>query len=133
MCGYPITHVVHALPSGATARPGQNRTPDEDIGQWCAQNEYVLVTADEDFRGHWVRGDLFTRHGVEVIAFDRDLPGLRNQHERITRHFSWWETTLAPSPYGPRLWIQRKPLQPVLDRRAGRTRRPRSRGPGTPT
>jgi hypothetical protein len=87
----------------------------------------VLVTADEDFRGQWVRGELFARHGVEVIAFDHDVPGLRNQHERVTRHFGSWETTLAVNPYDPRLWVQGRRLQPVLDRRTGRTRRPRSR------
>jgi hypothetical protein len=42
------------------------------------------VTTDQDFRGKWVRNGLLAKHGIEVIAFDRDVPGLRTQHERIT-------------------------------------------------
>jgi hypothetical protein len=118
-----VIHVSQALPSGATAVPGQNRTPDNVIAHWCAQTEHVLVTTDEDFRGRWLRSGLLAAAGVEVITFDHDIPGLRQQHARITKHFPWWEGELCKRPYGHRVWIQRQRNPPTMTKSSARRQR----------
>lgn len=133
LCGYPITHVTEVLPGGATAVPGRNRTPDDVIASWCARTEHVLVTIDEDFRGKWLRSGLLASAGVEVITFDREVAGLRAQHERITKHFPWWEQELSKQPYGHRVWTQGLRLHPRLMKSSARRQRASPRQAGRPS
>jgi hypothetical protein len=128
---YPITCVFRSFPDYPGPKVGQCRAPDEVIAEWCAKTEQVLVSTDEDFRGKWVRNGLLATHGVEVIAFDRDLPGLRFQHERLTRLLPVWEQVLSQNPYGYRVWIQGSRGQPVESKSS--TRRSKSRSSGAPT
>jgi hypothetical protein len=132
--GYPLTHVNNAFPQNVGRRPGQNRTPDEEIARWCAQTETVLIATDEDFRGKWVRLGVLANAGVEVIVFDHDLEGLRVQHERITKHFSVWEQELARQPYGYRVWRQGlRSLRPTPVGNKRRRSRSRPSSPSTTT
>ncbi len=34
---------------------GRSDAPDQDIARWCVDNEVVLVTCDDDFRGRTAR------------------------------------------------------------------------------
>ena len=128
--GYPVTCVFRSFPDYPGPRHGQCRAPDEVIAEWCAKTEHVLVSTDEDFRGKWVRNGLLATHGVEVIAFQKDLITLRTQHERITRLFSVWEDLLRLNPYGHRVWIQGNANRPVESRQRNRgsARRPSPTG-----
>ena len=126
MVEYPITHVVDALPQYRGPLAGQSQATDAEIAQWCGQTEHVLVTIDTDFSGRWVRSGLLAVHGVEVIVFDRDIPGLRNQHARITRHFDAWQDALRRQPYLHRVWIQGKRIEPVLNAGSSTRRRIRA-------
>ena len=111
--GYPITCAFRALPDYPGTKHGQCRAPDEVVAEWCAKTEYVLIATDEDYRGKWVRNGLLALHGVEVIAFDKDLATLRRQHQRITRLFPVWEQALSLNPYGHRVWIQGSANRPT--------------------
>jgi hypothetical protein len=129
--GYPIICAFRAFPDYPGPQHGQCRAPDEVIAEWCAQTEHVLISTDEDFRGKWVRNGYLAQHGAEVIAFAKDLPTLRRQHERITRLFPIWEQALSRNPYGYRVWIQGSATQPVESKsrtRKAKTRRPSPTG-----
>ena len=47
-------------------------------------------------------------HGVEVIDFNQEVPGLANQCHRITKHLPEWQSALEGQPYAHRVWIQAK-------------------------
>lgn len=125
LVGHPIIHVVSALPHRAGPLAGQCNATDAEIAEWCAKTENVLVTSDSDFRGRWVRNGLLVKHGVEVVAFDKDVAGLIEQHRRVTRHMPYWHDTLNRQPYSHRVWIQTSKLAPSLS--IGRQKRKRSR------
>ena len=103
-----------------TGTPGQTKIPDADIAKWCAANQNVLVTADQDFKGRWMRSGLLGTHGVEVIVFMRDLEGLSFQHATITKYLPNWQGTLSLDPYGYRVWDQ--PLNRPMRLRASKYR-----------
>jgi hypothetical protein len=105
---HPIKHINHVLPGSDQVLFGQNDTPDETIAKWCGDNRYVLVTVDSDWRGRWLRSGLLKDHGVEVVVFSRDVPGLQPQHATITKHLPQWQDVLERQPYGHRVWQQYK-------------------------
>lgn len=121
-----VTHVslVKELEKPDTPK-GQCKAEDGEIAKWCSENGRVLVTGDEDFSGRWVRSGELAKHGVEVVVFDRELAGLRTQHERITRHLPHWVRALSAYPAGHRVWVQGERLDPRLQE--GKRRRRRSR------
>ena len=118
----PIIHVYRALPQHQGPVVGHCHAPDEVIAPWCAKTQHVLVTIDEDFKGRWLRSGLLAAHGVEVIVFDKDIPGLTAQHLRITTCLPWWQRTLEPHPYGHRVWLQTRKRVPILIRGKHTTR-----------
>ena len=102
----PVTHVIELCPEYTTSTPGQNRAPDDLIAERCSNGGLVLVTADSDFRGRWLRSGVLGNHGVEVIVFTQDLQGLDQQHQVITRWLPRWKSELGRLPYGYRVWDQ---------------------------
>jgi predicted nuclease of predicted toxin-antitoxin system len=120
-----VLHVWEAMPSKRGRLKGQCNATDEEIAKFCATTEYVLVTTDSDFNGRWVRSGLLREHNVEVIVFVTELPGLAEQHRRITSHLPHWEQELSRQPYGFRVWEQDRRLKPTL--RIGQARRKRAR------
>jgi hypothetical protein len=102
----PITHVYRALPAQAGARVGQCNASDADISAWCARTEHVLVTSDREFYGRWIRSGMLAEHGVEVIVFSELIPGLAEQHRRVTKHLPAWISVLGVNPYAHRVWVQ---------------------------
>jgi predicted nuclease of predicted toxin-antitoxin system len=121
----PVLHVWDAIPSSRGSVKGQVQASDQEIANWCALAEYVLVTTDEDFRGRWVRSGLLQAQNVEVVVFTKDIKGLRNQHARVTRHLPYWEEELSRQPFGFRVWEQGPDNRPVM--RSGQRRRKRAR------
>ena len=85
---------------------GRSDAPDESVARWCAANEVVLVTCDDDFRGRAPRASELTRCGAEVIVFSYQVTGLQNQVDTIARRIASWKQTLEALPYGERVWIQ---------------------------
>ena len=125
-----MLHVWEAMPSKRGRLKGQCNAADEEIAKFCATAEYVLVTTDTDFNGRWVRSGLLKEHNVEVIVFITELPGLTEQHRRITAHLPYWEQELSRLPYGFRVWEQDRRLKPTL--RVGQGRRQKTRSSRTP-
>jgi hypothetical protein len=112
---------------------GQSLAPDDQIAEWCAKTEYVLVTLNsQDFAGYgrWVRNGLLAKHGVEVIVYDRDIKGLQEQHRRLTANLERWTQALETFPYGHRVWDQglRGPPKQVV----GARRKRGARNPAPP-
>ena len=102
---HPVRHVHEAVPA-PTGVKGQTEAEDPDIASWCASHRYVLVTADSDFKGRWLRSGLLGERGVEVIVFSRDLEGLHVQHSLITKFLPKWQAELGLQEYGYRVWDQ---------------------------
>ncbi len=125
---HPFVHVSEVLPSPSLPS-GQAGASDEEIAAWCADDVSVLVTTDSDFKGRWIRSGLLARHGVEVIVFNRDIPGLGNQHLRITTHLPAWQSELERQPYAYRVWVQN--MSGGLKLRIGKKATPRRHGPVT--
>jgi len=133
---HSITHVYRALPAYAGPIVGQCQAPDPVISDWCAKTENVLVTSDTEFHGRWVRSGLLSQHGVEVIVFAEQIPGLQEQHRRVTRHLPAWMSTLGVNPYGYRVWVQTTRLNPAIlqgKRKAKMARAQKAVETGTPT
>lgn len=122
---HPVVHVTEAIPEPSTTTKGQSRARDEKLARWCARTNTVLVTIDEDFRGRWARSGLLEQEGLEVINFVKEVPGLQEQHRRITLHLPTWMSSLERQPYGHRIWLQYAAGAPRLQE--GKKRRPRSR------
>lgn len=125
---HPVIHVVEAFPH-KVPKPGRCNAEDGEIAEYCAKAELVLVTTDSDFQGRWVRSQLLARHGVEVIVFTEELPGLSEQHRRMTLHLPTWATTLNRDPYGYRVWTQGSKGPPKIMQ--GKQAKRRARPPGT--
>jgi hypothetical protein len=123
---HPIMHVTE-LPGHPSNVVGQSPVPDDEIARFCGRTAHVLVTIDRDFQGRWIRSGLLKEHGVEVIAFDRDIKGLDEQHRRITEHLRYWHAELGKLPYGHRIWLQTTRRHPVLLEGKRATRRSHSK------
>ncbi|WP_419838677.1 DUF5615 family PIN-like protein [Candidatus Poriferisodalis sp.] len=80
-----IDNVIHVSEVDALSRThgGHSNADDYDIAVWCAENSYVLVTCDNDFRSRRQRTQFIQQVGVEVIIFTYELAGLAN-------HVSTW-------------------------------------------
>jgi len=106
LVGLPFLHVSKVPGFGDPAVRGRAPVEDADIAKWCGVTGRILVTADGDFKGRWVRSGLLARHGAEVIVFTEELVGLREQHLRITTGYSHWPARLAAHQAGHRVWLQ---------------------------
>lgn len=87
-------------------------TPDEAIVPWCGRRGYVWVTTDADPRAREMRMRLLPEHGVEAIILLPQPKGLREQFERIVRHYPRWEDVIGSEPPGRRVWEQRATGKP---------------------
>lgn len=103
-----VADVIHVsrVAELTSASRGRSDAPDEDVARWCAANERVLVTCDDDFRGRRARSAGLAELGLEVIVFVAQLRGLHSQTDTISRKVSAWQDQLGALPYGPRAWIQ---------------------------
>lgn len=129
---HPVIHVASIPGLGTSTVPGQQNAEDEDIAKWCATTETTLVTADEDFRGRWVRSGALMRHGTEVIVFKKQLVGLDVQHRIITVCLPGWHQRLDPQAYAHRVWEQdpgRKTLEQMTGRKPRKSRKGSRRPP----
>ena len=110
---WPVQH-VREHPMNTATVVGQCNVDDEEVAPWCAAQELVLVTIDTGFRTTWVKSGLLRDHGVEVIVFDKDLKGAREQSIRITKHLPNWLSDLASYGYGFRVWSQTSNAHPRI-------------------
>ncbi|MDE0162660.1 MAG: DUF5615 family PIN-like protein [Acidimicrobiaceae bacterium] len=110
-----VIHVSRVAALASSAR-GRSDASDEDVARWCAANERVLVTCDDDFRGRRARTSGLTELGLEVIMFVAQLRGLQYQIDTIARRVTAWQDHLGVLLYGPRTWIQYSRGRPRLQR-----------------
>ncbi len=105
-----IDNVIHVSEVDALSRThgGHSDAHDYDIAAWCAENDYVLVTCDSDFRTRQQRAQAIQEAGVEVVVFTYELAGLSNHVSTIARRVPLWEQRLGQLPYAPRVWLQHR-------------------------
>ncbi|MCY4519090.1 MAG: DUF5615 family PIN-like protein [Acidimicrobiaceae bacterium] len=103
-----IDNVIHVSEVDALSRThgSHSNADDYDIAVWCAENSYVLVTCDNDFRSRRQRTQSIQQVGVEVIIFTYELAGLANHVSTIARRIPLWEQKLKGLGYAPRVWLQ---------------------------
>ncbi len=99
---------VSAVDALSRTRSGHSNADDYDIAAWCAENEYVLVTCDSDFRSRQQRAQSIQAVGVEVVVFAYQLSGLRNHTSTISSRVPQWERQLNGLVYAPRVWLQHR-------------------------
>ena len=82
-----IDNVIHVSEVEALSRThgGHSNAHDYDIALWCAENGYVLVTCDSDFRSRRQRTQSIQEAGVEVVVFTYELAGLNNHVSTVVR------------------------------------------------
>ncbi len=105
-----IDNVIHVSEVDALSRThgGHSDAHDYDIAVWCAENGYVLVTCDSDFRTRRQRAQAIQEAGVEVVVFSYELAGLSNHVSTVARRVPPWEQRLGQLPYAPRVWLQHR-------------------------
>ena len=105
-----IDNVIHVSEVDALSRThgGHSNADDYDIAVWCADNGYVLVTCDSDFRSRRQRAQSIQQAGVEVVVFTYELAGLSNHISTVARRVPLWEQKLSGVAYAPRVWLQHR-------------------------
>lgn len=76
------------------------------MAAWCASNERVLITCDDDFRARTPRTRALADSGLEVIVFTYQLLLLSAQIATITARLPAWQAKLSQLPYDTRVWLQ---------------------------
>ena len=101
-------NVIHVSQVEALSRTdsGHSNAHDYDIAVWRAENDYVLVTCDDDFRSRGQRTQSIQQTGVEVVVLTFELAGLSSHVSTIERRVPLWVQQLSPRPYAPRVWLQ---------------------------
>lgn len=105
---YPFRAVQKVLELGVW-EPGETlgkKAKDEEIVPWCNKNGHVIVTCDDDFRSREMREGLLNQTSVEVIWFQRQPKGTRQQFEQITKHYPVWDELLGKIKPAYRQWLQ---------------------------
>ena len=80
----------------------------EQIADWCAEQDWILVTSDQDFRSRELRVRAYLGRGVDVILCTRQPSGLREQLELIVVNYPRWLEVTAGSARHPQLWLQHR-------------------------
>ncbi len=89
--------------------PGlRHKASDADIADWCAEQDRILVTSDQDFRSRELRVRPYLGRGVDVILCTRQPAGLREQLELIVFSYPRWLEVVAGSSRHPQLWLQHR-------------------------
>lgn len=86
----------------------RHKATGAEIADWCAKQDWILVTSDQDFRSRELRVRAYLGRGVNVILCTRQPASLREQLELIV--FSnprWLEATVGSSGH-PQLWLQHR-------------------------
>ena len=118
----PFTHISEHFPHKIHGRCSAH---DETIIEWAAKSGTVLVTADEDFQGAWVRQGTMKKFGTEVVVFDFEPGTPVDLLVFVLKHLATWQAKLETEPYLHRVWVQpkRKPLYLRQGRKAKKKRR----------
>jgi hypothetical protein len=95
--GLPFVHVSEHFPHKSI--PGRCGASDETLIEWAGKTETVLVTADDDFQGIWLRQGTMSQFGTEVIVFDFMPSGPIGHLQHIIRNYERWMSELERQPY----------------------------------
>jgi len=89
--------------------PGlRHKASDAEIADWCAEQDWILVTSDQDFRSRDLRLRAYLGRGVDVILCTRQPAGLREQLELIVFSYPRWLEATVGSSRHPQLWLQHR-------------------------
>ncbi len=86
----------------------RHKASDAEIADWCAEEDWILVTSDQDFRSRELRVRAYLGRGVDVILCTRQPSGLREQLELIVLNYPRWLEVIAGSARHPQLWLQHR-------------------------
>ncbi len=86
----------------------RHKASDAEIADWCAEQDWILVTSDQDFRSRELRVRAYLGRGVDVILCTRQPAGLREQLELIVFNYPRWLEATASSSRHPQLWLQHR-------------------------
>ena len=86
----------------------RHKASDAEIADWCAEEDWILVTPDQDFRSRELRVRAYLGRRVNVILCTRQPSGLREQLELIVLNYPRWLEVIAGSSRRPQLWLQHR-------------------------
>ena len=86
----------------------RHKASDAEIADWCAEEDWILVTSDQDFRSRELRVRAYLGRGVDVILCTRQPSGLREQLELIVFNYPRWLEATAGSSRHPQLRLQHR-------------------------
>ena len=86
----------------------RHKASDAEIGDWCAEQDWILVTSDQDFLSRELRVRAYLGRGVDVILCTRQPASLREQLELIVFNYPRWLEATASSSRHPQLWLQHR-------------------------
>ncbi len=84
----------------------RHKATDAQIAEWCAEQDWILVTSDQDFRSRQLRVRAYLGRGVDVILCTRQPANLREQLELIVLNYPRWLEAITGSSRHPQLWLQ---------------------------
>ncbi|MGH9301726.1 MAG: DUF5615 family PIN-like protein [Acidimicrobiales bacterium] len=84
----------------------RHKATDLEIADWCAEQNWILVTSDQDYRSRQLRFHAYLGRGVDVILCTRQPANLREQLELIVINYPRWLEAIAGSSRHPQLWLQ---------------------------
>jgi hypothetical protein len=80
----------------------------EQIADWHAEQDWILVTSDQDFRSWELRVRAYLGRGVDVILCTRQPASLCEQLELIVLNYPRWLEAPAGSARHPQVWPQHR-------------------------
>ncbi|MHB1851058.1 MAG: DUF5615 family PIN-like protein [Acidimicrobiales bacterium] len=86
----------------------RHKATDAEIAAWSAEQDWILVTSDQDFRSRELRVRAYLGRGVDVILCTRQPASHREQLELIVFSYPRWLEATAGSSRHPQLWIQHR-------------------------
>lgn len=86
----------------------RHKASDAEIADWCAEQDWILGTSDQDFRSRELRVRAYLGRGVDVILCTRQPASLREQLEPIVFNYPRWLEATAGSARHPQLWLQHR-------------------------
>ena len=81
---------------------------DAELAEGCAEQDWILVTSDQDFRSRELRVRAYLGRGVGVILCTRQPARLREQLELVVFSYPRWLEATVGSSRQPQLWFQHR-------------------------
>ena len=86
----------------------RHNASDAEIADWCAEQDWILVTSDQDLRGRELRVRAYLGRGVDVNLCTRQPASHREQLELIVFSYPRWLEATVGSSRQPQLWFQHR-------------------------